>query len=246
MLAPDREDGDVGGAEVLLEPRVEGDVGLVVAQQVELDVLVARALHQRVVEMPGLGWDAVGVDGAGRVLPSGQVEGERGGADPLAVSLAVGRPVGADGGPELRAETFLVRVAVLRDNGRDGVRACQGQAQRRRGAVVEDVDGEAGDFKGVQEGLDGARQARKAVFVVAFSADGGEAEAGQVGRDHAVVGREEGDQIAEHKGRRREAVQEEHDGRRRRAGAAVKHLDAVSLFGGYLNLRHWNEACKRI
>src|SRR5579871_864154 len=50
VLAPDREERRLVGAEVILEGRIERDIALVIAEQVELDVVGARTRQIEIVE----------------------------------------------------------------------------------------------------------------------------------------------------------------------------------------------------
>jgi hypothetical protein len=80
------------------------------------------------------------------------------------IQIHIGDLVGLEWGPEV-AQALNVRVAVLGDNRGDHVRAPQGHAQPGRGAVVEDVDCELCDLKGVDEGEGCGGEAGEAVAI---------------------------------------------------------------------------------
>src|SRR6201986_2606606 len=71
VLAPYREEGRLVGTEVLLEGRIERDVALVVAEQVELIIVCARPGEVEVVERASIRGDGGRIRHAVRVLPDG-------------------------------------------------------------------------------------------------------------------------------------------------------------------------------
>jgi hypothetical protein len=73
-----------------------------------------------------------------RVLPVGCLGSEEG-AERLSVRLRRILPIGPDWIPAL-AKTFLVGVAILRDDGRDPLGVADGEAEARRRTIVKDVD----------------------------------------------------------------------------------------------------------
>src|SRR5690242_19134738 len=54
VLAPDREKRRPAGADVVLEFGIERDIALIIAEQIELDLVVAGAGEQRGVQGPGV------------------------------------------------------------------------------------------------------------------------------------------------------------------------------------------------
>src|SRR5665213_4265012 len=114
VLAPRREERRLVGPEVILKGRIERDVALVVAEQVELHLVRARAREIEIVERlsvrrdHGLVGDAVGI------LPVRRLRGEE-----SAKGFAIGRrallPIGPDRRPAL-AQTLFVSISVLRND----------------------------------------------------------------------------------------------------------------------------------
>lgn len=188
VLAPDGQDRDLAVAEILLESRVQSHVGGVVLEQADLDLGLALALQQRVVEIIGLRGN-VREEGFVRhavfVLEFGGGEGEQGFDERDAVHGRVGFPQRADRVPE-RAESFLVGVAVLRYDGRDGLGALEGDAECYGGSIVEDVRGETLDLQGVEELERGFRQVGKGIAVIQRVWNGREAKPGKVWGNHMV------------------------------------------------------------
>src|SRR5436190_13215624 len=117
VLPPYRQKGRPMGAEIPLEGRIQCDVALVVAEQVELHLIGARPGEVEIVERVPVrryyGWigNAVGI------LPDRRLGLEEG-----AKRLAVGRrsvlPIGPDRVPAV-AQPLLIGVAILRDDRRD-------------------------------------------------------------------------------------------------------------------------------
>lgn len=107
-------------AEVGLELRIDCDVGRVVQQQLQLDVEVALARHQRGIQRISLRRHCSLSRRAVGVLP---LDGGR--CQELAQCISVGlrgfTPVALDRCPAF-AESLLVRIAVLRDDRRDALR----------------------------------------------------------------------------------------------------------------------------
>ena len=90
VLAPDGEHGYAGAGEVVVDLGVQGEVGAVVPEEVELDGVVARALEQGGVEVVCLGGHGVGAGGAVGVLEFGGGEVEHGFLDGLALGAVFG------------------------------------------------------------------------------------------------------------------------------------------------------------
>src|SRR5262249_13482363 len=73
VLPPQSEEGRLVRAEILLEGRVERDVALVVAEEVELQLGRARPAQVEVIERESVRRDQRGVQNAMRVLPDGRL-----------------------------------------------------------------------------------------------------------------------------------------------------------------------------
>src|SRR6516164_4847595 len=99
VLAPDREKRPAG-ADKLLEFRIERDVALVVAEQIELDLVIAGAGEKRRIEGPGIRRQPLRVWHAMRVLPAGGFRLEEG-AQRRAVAGGRILPVSLDRVPAL-------------------------------------------------------------------------------------------------------------------------------------------------
>src|SRR5271166_402751 len=128
-------------AEVLLEGRIERDVALVVAEQVELQLGHAGPGEIEIVQRIAVRRNRRWVRHAVRVLP------DRGlGCEECLQRLAIGLgrilPVGPDRIPAV-AEPFFVGIAVLRNDRGDPVRMLHRQAETGRRTVIEDIDGVA-------------------------------------------------------------------------------------------------------
>ena len=152
VLAPGDEQRWLVGAEVLLKRGVPVEVELVVPEQLQLDGVVVLAVQAELVELPGLGRDAVEPIGgyAVGVLPVRGFGGELF-ADAVLVGGAV-LGVGEQDVPE-RGEAFQVGVAALGDQRGDPFGAPAGDPQADRGAVVVDVEGEALEAEVIRSGL---------------------------------------------------------------------------------------------
>ena len=69
VLSPDNQSRRLIFAEICLPLRIKRRVRAVTVEKLELNVLVARAIHQSLVERPGVGRNAIRVAHAVRVLP---------------------------------------------------------------------------------------------------------------------------------------------------------------------------------
>src|SRR3546814_8766811 len=118
------------GAEICLEDRIERDVALVVAEQVELHVSHARPRQIEIVQRMAVRRYRRRIGDTMRVLPDGRL-----GLEERAQGLAVGRrgvlPVGPDRIPAV-TQAFLIGIAVLRNDGRDPLGMFHGQAEDRK------------------------------------------------------------------------------------------------------------------
>ncbi len=230
ILAPDGQHRDARRAEVFLELWVQLHVGAVVVEEVKLDVLVAGAFQQRLVEVPRLRRDPLRVLCPDCILRPGRVEDQEL-PQPVPVLRAAARPVFPARHPEVRLQALHVRVPILRDDGGHRAGARQGQPERHGGPVVEDVHGEAVDPQGVEECFGGVCQVREGVLVAAPLRDLGKPEAWQVGGDDPILGCQQGDEVAVHERGSWEAVEQEDNRCRFRTRSAVEDVHTVGLNG---------------
>src|SRR6185437_11003552 len=250
VLAPYREHRRAVAPQVLVQGRVQRRVGCVVAEQRELDRVVARPRKQREVALPGVRADQGLVGDAGDVLPAGHVEGQRrpDGRFGLWCLLPLVVPHGL---PEAGHEARVVAVAVLGDDRRDRARVREREPPADRGAVVVDVDGVARDPELGQEPGGQPAQGVERVREGVGRRGVGEPEPEQVGGDHAVALRQRRYQVAEHERARRETMQEHDDRGVRRPRLAVEqalalhrriavvngcHANSSLCYGGYAQL----------
>src|SRR5262249_22819798 len=120
-----------------------------------------------------------------RVLPLGRL-----GREEVAERRAILRrgllPVALDGIPAA-AESFLIGIAVLRDDRGDSLRVARRQAEAHRCAVVEDIDRITSEPGDGCETVDDVGEVIKGVLELRPVGRSGEAEARQVGGDYTVV-----------------------------------------------------------
>src|SRR5258708_6217851 len=116
---------------------IQGDVALVIAEEVELHFICTGTGQIEVVKVLTIRRHHRLVGYAVRVLPAGCLRSEEG-AECLSIRLRRVLPVGLDWTPTL-AKTFLIGVAVLRNDGSYPLRVADGEPEACRRAVVEDV-----------------------------------------------------------------------------------------------------------
>ncbi|MNH16743.1 hypothetical protein D3C79_763920 [compost metagenome] len=195
MLAPDDQRRHLILAEKRLELRVAPKVVGVVEEQVELDLLVARALQQQCIEGVGLRGDQGRIGHAMQVLPASAFQMQ----NRIANGLAVGRrrvsPVLANRRPGI-AQSFEIGVAILRHEPRDPLRVRHGQAQAGGRAVVEHIHCIALEVQRIDKGAQGLRQGIEVVTVLALGRYFSEAETRQVRGDQVKVRGQQRDQVA--------------------------------------------------
>src|ERR1700704_3309614 len=121
--------------------RIERDVALVVAEQIELDLIGAGARQIEVVERQSVGRDRRLVSHAMGILPSRRFRREEG-AERRAIGLRRLLPVSSNWVPAL-AQPFFVGVAILRDDCGDAVGMFDSDPKACRRAIVEDIDRKA-------------------------------------------------------------------------------------------------------
>jgi hypothetical protein len=101
-------------AEVGLENGIEFNVALVVAEQVQLDLIGIGAAQIEVVERIAVRGHTSRVGHTMSVLPTRGLGGEEG-SQCIPIGLRRGLPIGADGAPP-GAQPLLIGVSVLRDD----------------------------------------------------------------------------------------------------------------------------------
>jgi hypothetical protein len=106
------------------------------------------------------------------------------------------------------AETFLVGVAVLRDDGSDPLRVAHGEPEACRRAIVKDVHCKPIEADDLGKAVHHAGDVIERVTEFFSWRHIGLAEPGKVRRDDMKSVSEERDQVTEHVARGREAVQE--------------------------------------
>ena len=123
----------------MLEGRIERDVALVVAEQVELHFVHAGPGEIEIVERIAVRRNPRRVGHAMRILPDGRLRLEEG-AQRLAIGWRRILPIGPDRIPAV-AQALLIGVAVLRDDRGDPLGMFDREAEARRRAIVEDING---------------------------------------------------------------------------------------------------------
>lgn len=98
----------------------------------------------------------------------------------------------------------------------------QGESEAGGSAVVEDVNGEARDRELIQELRDHCCEIVEGILEALW--DGGESESGEVWGEHAVLLRQDGDEVTILVRGGREAVEEEDHWGGFRAGLSVEDL----------------------
>src|SRR5581483_9015936 len=78
VLAPDGEERWTPRAEILLEFRIEGDIALVVTDEIELDLVIPGPCQQCRIQGPGIGRKPFRVRLAVGVLPARRFRREKG------------------------------------------------------------------------------------------------------------------------------------------------------------------------
>src|SRR5215469_13021977 len=112
--------------------RIRLDVTLVIIKEIQLDVLVSRTSHKRSVKMIAFWGNLIGMRRAVNVLPFGCFKIQCRLANILTYFCAARRPILTQWNPELVTESSFIRIAVLCDNGANGIRSSQGIADCNR------------------------------------------------------------------------------------------------------------------
>ncbi len=206
-LTPHRKHRHLAGAQVFVQGGIHRCVGRVVAEQRQLDLVVALPCHHGGVMRPGVGADQCLVGDPGQVLPLDRLGVERSANGGFGVrgliALVIPHRL-----PEAFDEAFVVAVAVLRDDGGDGLRVPQCESPTDRGAVVLDVDRVAGQAELIEEALGQVRQRVEGIGELRRRRRGRQSEPEVIGCDDVVAVGQPGDQVAEHERAGGEAVQQ--------------------------------------
>jgi hypothetical protein len=96
------------------------------------------------------------------------------------------------------AETLFVGIAILGNDRRDPFRMAHSETKAGRSAVVEHVDGETFEADDLSEAFDAFGERIEIVFEVLVRRHVGLAEPGKIRRNHAVLVRQQRDQVAKH------------------------------------------------
>src|SRR5260370_31389279 len=175
------------------------------------------------------------------VLAAGGLRSEES-AERVPVRLRRVLPVGPDRAPAV-AQTFLVGVAVLRDDGSDPLGVMDGEPEARRRAVVEDVHGKPVEAGDLGKAVDHAGDVVERVMEFFSSWHVGPTEPGKVRRDDMKPVREERDQVAEHVARAREAVQQQQLRRLGWPRLALENVETVDIARAIADRRHKTLLC---
>src|SRR6516225_2969480 len=198
VLAPNCKQRRLRFAEIFLKFRIELYIRGVVEKQVELNFFVAWALEQSRVQRVGLKRDTLGIGDAFGVLPARSTCCQNALPEYGPVFRCGCSPILPDWAPSI-SQAFFIRVAVLRDDGRDpvGMRHCQTETSGR--TVIKDVDCVLIDLESLRERVDRERQSIKGVRIFSFRRHVGESETWQVRRDHAVLVGQARNELTKHK-----------------------------------------------
>src|SRR5215471_8776068 len=137
VLAPHGQQRRPLCTEILLEFGIERDITLVVAEQIELDLVIAGSGKECSIESPGVRRQPLRRRYAVPVLPLSRFWLEES-AQCGAIFRRRFLPVGLNRIPAF-AQTLQVGVAVLRDHGGDSLWMPNGKTKTDRCAVVENI-----------------------------------------------------------------------------------------------------------
>src|SRR5262249_6068456 len=127
------------------------------------------------------------------------------------------------------AETLLVGVTVLRDDGGDPLGVVDSEPEACRRAVVEDVYCKPIEADDLGKAVDDARDVVEGIAECLTRRHVGLTKSGKVRRnDRKSVGKER-DQIPEHVARAREAMQQQELWRMRGPCFAIENLETVDI-----------------
>src|SRR5258708_27274033 len=227
VLAPYRQKRRLVSPEVFLERRIQCDVALVIAEEIELHFIRTGTGQIEVVEVLTIRRHDRLVRYAVRVLPAGCLRSEEG-AERLSVRLRRVLPIRPDRSPAL-AETFLVGIAVLRDDGGDPLGAADSEPEARRRTIVKDIDREAAEADDFGKAFDHTGNVVQRVTEFLPRRHVGLTETRKVGCDDMKSVGAARDQVTDHVARAREAVQKQ---QLRRVGCprlAIENLETVDI-----------------
>src|SRR5262249_15634312 len=117
VLAPHGQKWWLAGSEIRLESRIKGDVALIVAEEIELNLVCTETDEIKVIKVLTIRRDHRLVGNAVGVLPTRRLRQEKR-SERVSIGLRRVYPVCPDRIPAV-AKAFLVGVAVLRDDGGD-------------------------------------------------------------------------------------------------------------------------------
>src|SRR5260370_42052874 len=216
-------------------------VALVIAEEGGLDVICTRPGQIEVVKVLTIRRRQRLVGYAMRVLPAGCLRSEEG-AERVSVRLWWGLPVGLDWAPALD-KTFLVGVAVLRDDGNYPLRVADGEPEACRCAVVEDVHCKPIEADDLGKAVDHTGDVVERVTEFFSWRHIGLTEPRKVRRDDMKSVAEERDQITEHVSRAREAVQQRQLRRIRWPRLAIENHETINIDREGSDRRHQTLSC---
>src|SRR5262249_9819065 len=136
------------------------------------------------------------------------------------------------------AEAFDIRIAILRDDGGDALGVPQREPETRRGAIVEDIDGEAAKSDHFSEAVDSPGDVVEGVVELGPLRHVRLAKPGQIGRNDMKLLGELRNEFAEHVACSWKAVQQKECRRVRAAGLPAEDLDAFDSYAPVSDLGH--------
>ena len=141
ILSPHCKQRRPARTEIFLEFRIEGDIAGIVQEQIELNLFVAGTCQESGIQLVCFGRNQRFILDAIRILRLRSLRCEKC-TQRQAILFRRLLPVFLDRIPTL-AETFFIRVAVLRDDRGDSLGVRKSQTKADGSAIIENVDGEA-------------------------------------------------------------------------------------------------------
>src|SRR5262245_25793306 len=206
IFAPHRQKRRLVSAEVVLECRIQCNVAFVVAEEVKLYYVRTGTSQIKVIKVLAVRRHHRRVRYAVGVLPTGCLRREES-MERLSVRRRRVLPVGFNGSPAL-AETFVVCIAVLRDDGRDALGVADSEPETYWRTVVKDVGRKPIEADDLCKTLDHTGDVVERVTEFLPRRHVGLTKSGKVRRDDMKSVGEQWDQVAEHVTRAREAMQQ--------------------------------------
>src|SRR5262245_24112678 len=236
VATPYSQQGHLASPEVLVHPRVQLDVAGIAPEELQLDLVIAGPVEQRLIVGPGVRTDQARVGHAVQILPAGALQAQR--TTDCRLGVGTGRSrVGEQWLPERVDEPIGVSVAVLRDDRADLVGEPSCEAPADGSAVVLHVKRVLVEAKLSEQLSDNIGEGFERVGERLERRRRGVTEAEVVRGDDVVAIGQCRDEVAEHMRAGREAVQE-HDGRRvARTGLSEEDLLA---FDGHSSVSDGN------